>query len=139
MKRVISLGGVFFKTKDSEKMKQWYEQHLGIPAGQYGTTFEWQKTDDSKQKGFTAWSLFSDSTKYFEPSDKDFMINYRVENLVELLKVLAQEGVQIIGEMQEESYGKFAWILDPEGNKIELWEPNDSEYEKLVEEKIESI
>lgn len=138
MKRVISLGGVFFKTEDPEKMKQWYEQHLGIPAGQYGTTFEWNKTNDTSQKGFTAWSLFSDKTTYFAPSQKEFMVNYRVENLAALIDILKKEGVQVVGEIQEEEYGKFAWILDPEGNKIELWEPNDEVYEKLVGPKIES-
>ena len=138
MKRVTSLGGVFFKTQDPKKMKEWYDRHLGIPAGQYGTTFEWMKTDKPAQKGFTAWSLFAQKSTYFQPSEKEFMVNYRVENLTALLIELKKEGVQIVGEMIEESYGKFAWIMDPEGNKIELWEPNDEAYEKLVGAKIES-
>ena len=138
MKRVTSLGGVFFKTQDPEKMKAWYDRHLGIPAGKYGTTFEWMKTDKPTQKGFTAWSLFAQKSTYFQPSEKEFMVNYRVENLPDLLIELKKEGVQIIGEMMEESYGKFAWIMDPEGNKIELWEPNDDDYEKIVGPKIES-
>lgn len=84
------------------------------------------------QKGFTQWTTFSVGTTYFAPSTKDFMFNFRVENLVELLDVLRQEGVTIVGEVEEYEYGKFGWILDQEGNKIELWEPNDAEYETLV-------
>ena len=124
-KRVTGLGGIFFKSKDNEKLKKWYAKHLGIPAGQYGHNFEWRDNDDPKKKGLTVWNPFEGETKYFQPSERDFMINYRVENLVELLDVLKEEGVKIAGEMQEFEYGKFAWIMDCDGNKIELWEPVD--------------
>jgi predicted enzyme related to lactoylglutathione lyase len=127
MKRVTGLGGVFFKTRDPKKIKEWYGKHLGLPVDEYGASFRWidPEKKDAKEPALTAWSPFAGDTKYFEPSEKPFMFNYRVENLVELLKVLKEEGVQIVGEMQEYPYGKFGWIMDPEGNKIELWEPKD--------------
>lgn len=127
MKRVTGLGGVFFKTSDPKKIKEWYGKHLGLPVDEYGASFKWIEVDkpDAKEPAVTAWSTFDEKTKYFEPSQKPFMFNYRVENLVELLKVLKGEGVEIVGEIQEYPYGKFGWIMDPDGNKIELWEPMD--------------
>src|SRR5687768_16097989 len=125
MKRVTGLGGIFFKARDKEKMKNWYREHLGIDAGQYGFSFQWRQMDNPEVPGTTVWSIFKDSTKYLDPSGSSFMINYRVENLRELLEQLKKEGIEQVGEMQEEDYGKFAWIMDPEGNKIELWEPVD--------------
>lgn len=127
MKRVTGLGGVFFKTKDPAKIKEWYKKHLDLPVDDYGASFRWIDVNGkgAKTPALTAWSPFKDDTKYFSPSDKPYMFNYRVENLVELLKLLKEEGVQIVGELEEFSYGKFAWIMDPEGNKIELWEPKD--------------
>ncbi|MEM0995568.1 MAG: VOC family protein [Bacteroidota bacterium] len=125
MKRVTGLGGVFFKCDDPEKVQAWYSKHLDINAGQFGTMFVWRQKDAPDMVGTTTWSTFQADTDYFDPSQKDYMFNYRVDNLVELLKVLEAEGVQIVGEMQEFEYGKFAWIMDPEGNKIELWEPLD--------------
>ena len=127
MKRVTGLGGVFFKTTDPKKMKEWYGKHLGLPVDEYGASFRWFDVNDKEAKvpALTAWSPFKDDTTYFAPSEKPFMFNYLVENLVELLKVLKEEGVQVVGEVEEFSYGKFAWIMDPEGNKIELWEPKD--------------
>lgn len=127
MKRVTGLGGVFFKTSDPKKIKEWYGKHLGLPVDEYGASFKWIEVDkpDAKEPAVTAWSTFDEKTKYFEPSQKPFMFNYRVENLVELLKVLKEEGVEIVGEIQEYPYGKFGWIMDPDGNKIELWEPMD--------------
>ena len=125
MKRVTGIGGLFFKCEDPQKQKEWYQKHLGFPLQEWGTLFWWRDADDPEKKGSTTWSPFKSDTKYFAPSEKQFMFNYRVENLVELLKVLREEGVTIVGEMQEFPYGKFGWILDPEGNKIELWEPID--------------
>ncbi|MFZ6001694.1 MAG: VOC family protein [Bacteroidota bacterium] len=127
MKRVTGLGGVFFKTADPKKTMKWYEDHLGMKMDDYGHSFQWIETDkpDSKTPALTQWSAFPADTKYFAPSDKPYMFNYRVENLVELLKALREEGVTVVGEMQEFSYGKFGWIMDPDGNKIELWEPKD--------------
>jgi catechol 2,3-dioxygenase-like lactoylglutathione lyase family enzyme len=125
MKRVTGLGGIFFKTKDPQAMRDWYNQHLGLNIDQYGATFEWQDSQDPTQKGSTIWSPFPEQTTYFSPSSKEFMFNFRVDNLEELLALLRQEGVEVIGEMEVYDYGKFGWILDPEGNKIELWEPVD--------------
>jgi predicted enzyme related to lactoylglutathione lyase len=125
MKRVTGIGGLFFKCKDPEKVKQWYKEHLGLPVNEWGATFDWRDKEKPDQICYTAWSPFPPDTKYFSPSEKEFMFNYRVENLEELLKVLVKEGVEIVGEVEEYEYGKFGWIMDPEGNKIELWEPVD--------------
>ncbi len=131
LKRVTSIGGIFFKCKEPKKMNEWYKTHLGLNTSQYGAVFEWYHGADSTKKGFSQWSPFAETTKYFEPSTKDFMINYRVENLVALVKELKKEGVTIADTIETVDYGKFVHIMDIEGNKIELWEPNDVEYEKL--------
>jgi predicted enzyme related to lactoylglutathione lyase len=133
MKRVTGIGGIFFKCQDTSKMKEWYKTHLGLNTDEYGTTFEWRESEDPEKKGHTQWSPFAETTKYFEPSKKEFMINYRVENLEELMVELKKEGVTILDEMESYDYGKFVHILDIEGNKIELWQPIDTEYEKIVE------
>jgi len=123
MKRVTGIGGIFFKCKDPEKIKEWYKIHLGFEIDPYGTKFEWRQEADSAVKGYTLWSPFSDKTKYFEPSTKDFMINYRVENLEAVVEELKKEGVTVLDKVETFEYGKFVHILDVEGNKIELWEP----------------
>ncbi|MBK9731838.1 MAG: VOC family protein [Chitinophagaceae bacterium] len=126
MKRVTGIGGVFFKCEDAGEQKQWYEKHLGMQMNDWGgSIFWWRDADNPEKKGSTSWSAFKKESAYFEPSTKPFMFNYRVENLEELLKALKEEGVEIVGEMQVFEYGKFGWIMDPEGNKIELWEPID--------------
>lgn len=127
-KRVTGIGGIFFKSSDPDKMKEWYGKHLGFPMDQWGCSFQWKDINDPEAKtpASTQWSPFKADTKYFQPSEKAFMFNYRVENLTELLEELKKEGVTIVGEMQEFPYGKFGWIMDPDGNKIELWEPVDS-------------
>jgi predicted enzyme related to lactoylglutathione lyase len=125
MAKVIGLGGVFFKCDDPKSMNEWYTQKLGLPAGEYGTAFDWLHVDDPSKKGTTAWCTFPKDTKYFDPSAKPFMINYRVEDLVALLDELKKDGVQIVDEIAEYDYGKFVHIMDPEGNIIELWEPKD--------------
>ena len=125
-KRVTGIGGIFFKTKNPDKTKEWYKTHLGLNTDDYGCTFWWK--DENGNKCSTQWSPFNANTEYFSPSKKEFMINYRVENLEELLRILKEEGVTIVGEMQTYDYGKFGWILDPDGNKIELWEPLDSAF-----------
>jgi len=131
MKRVTGIGGIFFKCKDPKKMREWYNTHLGLNTNQYGAVFEWWQGADSTKKGFTQWSPFAETTKYFEPSVRDFMINYRVENLEALVEELKKEGVTIADKIETAGYGKFVHIIDVEGNKVELWEPNDIEYEKL--------
>ena len=126
MKRVTGIGGIFFKCNDPEKIKQWYKTHLGFDVTQYGVKFEWEQGADPAKKKYTLWSPFSDKTKYFEPSSKDFMINYRVENIEALVEALKEEGVTVLDNIETfDEYGKFVHILDLEGNKIELWEPND--------------
>ena len=132
-KRVTGIGGIFFKCKDPKAMKQWYGEHLGLQTDDYGTNFEWRQAANPEKKGFSQWSTMSENTKHMEPSKKDFMINYRVENLEWLVEQLRAEGVTICDEIEAFEYGKFVHILDPEGNKIELWEPNDIEYDKIVE------
>ena len=132
MKRVTGIGGLFFKCQDPDKMKEWYQTHLGLKTDKYGTTFEWRQAEEPAKRGFTQWSPFSQSSTYFEPSTKDFMINYRVENLVELVEQLKAEGVEVLDEIESFDYGKFVHIMDMEGNKIELWEPKDTEFEKIV-------
>ncbi|MCZ6900122.1 MAG: VOC family protein [Bacteroidetes bacterium] len=126
MKKVTGIGGIFFKCQDPDKMKEWYNQQLGLVTDQYGSLFEFRHADDPDQKGYLQWSPFSQDTKYFEPSKKDFMINYRVENLEGLVKELKKNGVTVVDEIEKLEYGKFVHILDPENNKIELWEPVDN-------------
>ncbi len=123
MKKVTGIGGIFFKCKNPKKMTEWYKEKLGLNTNEYGATFEWREEDDSTKKGSTQWSPFAESTKYFEPSTKEFMINYRVAHLEELVAELKKEGVTIVDKIETYDYGKFVHIMDPEGNKIELWEP----------------
>lgn len=123
MKKVTGIGGVFFKCKDPKAMNAWYKTHLGMDTNDYGCGFEWREEADPEKKGTTQWSAFSETTKYFEPSNKEFMINYRVHDLEALIVQLKEEGVTILDEMETYDYGKFVHILDAEGNKIELWEP----------------
>lgn len=125
MKRVTGIGGIFFKCKDPKKVNEWYKTHLGVDTSPYGAKFEWKDQSASSENGYTLWSPFPDTTKYFEPSEKDFMINYRVENIELLVTELKKEGVTILDEIASYDYGKFVHILDVEGNKIELFEAND--------------
>jgi predicted enzyme related to lactoylglutathione lyase len=125
MKKVTGIGGIFFKCKDAQKIREWYKTHLGVDTNQYGAKFNWVQEDDSTNKGYTLWSPFPDNTNYFEPSTKDFMINYRVHNLEALVEELKKEGVTVLDNIETYEYGKFVHILDVEGNKIELWEPKD--------------
>ena len=130
-KRATGIGGIFFKCKDPKAMRSWYRDHLGLVTNDYGSVFEWYQGADSTKRGFTQWSPFSEKTKYFLPSTKEFMINYRVENLVGLETLLKNEGVTIVDTIESYDYGKFLHIMDPEGNKIELWEPIDEVYGKM--------
>lgn len=123
MKKVTGIGGIFFKCKDPDKMREWYKTNLGLNTNEYGANFEWYESANSTKKGQTQWSPFKETTKYFEPSTKDFMINYRVENLEALVKELEKNGVTILDAIETYDYGKFVHILDAEGNKVELWQP----------------
>ena len=134
MNKVTGLGGIFFKCNDPQSMNEWYAKNLGLTTGDYGTTFEWRQADDPSRKGSTAWCAFPNETDYFNPSAKPFMINYRVENIAALVDELKRENVTIVDEIAEYDYGKFVHVLDPEGNIIELWEPNDAlERDKITE------
>jgi catechol 2,3-dioxygenase-like lactoylglutathione lyase family enzyme len=123
MKKVTGIGGIFFKVKDPAKTKEWYQKHLGLPTDDYGATFQWFEGPDGKTPAQTQWSAFPETTKYFGPSDKEFMINYRVADLEALVAELRASGVTILDEMETYDYGKFIHIMDEDGNKIELWEP----------------
>lgn len=122
MKKVTGIGGVFFKCDDPKKMQEWYVNNLGFPSESYGTMFQWRDADDPSKEGYTVWSPFKKDTTYFEPSKKEFMINYRVENIEALVEQLKNDGVTILDEIATYEYGKFVHIMDPEGNKIELFE-----------------
>ena len=123
MKKVTGLGGIFFKSNNPQKTREWYKTHLGIESESWGAQFNWRDKDNPEIIGYSVWSPFKNDTTYFEPSVKEFMINYRVDNLVDLLAELKKEGINQIGEMVEDEFGKFAWIMDPDDNKLELWEP----------------
>ena len=125
MERVTGIGGVFIKSKDPKALCEWYQKHLGLNTNPYGASFEWYEDADKTTKAQTQWTPFPETTKYFEPSAKDFMINYRVENLELLVGELKQNGVTILDNIETYDYGKFVHILDAEGNKIQLWEPRD--------------
>jgi|SRR6476659_6682188 len=123
MTHVTGIGGIFFKAEDPKSLKEWYREHLGIDAGDYGATFNWRDDNDPTKQGQTLWTPFPKDTKYFDPGTAPFMINYRVADLDGLVKALRDRGVEVKSESSE--YGSFAWISDPEGNRIELWEPAD--------------
>jgi predicted enzyme related to lactoylglutathione lyase len=124
--RVLGIGGIFFKSTNQQQMKEWYAQHLGLTDSGYGVILPWREKDNPENEQMTIWSIFPDSTKYFEPGTASFMVNYIVDDLEALLERLAKAGVQIDPKRQDESYGRFAWIYDPDGNKIELWQPLSS-------------
>jgi predicted enzyme related to lactoylglutathione lyase len=135
MKRVTGIGGIFFKGRDPEKLYQWYEKYLGIvrKAHGQGAAFTWrEQSEDDRREGMTVWAVFPEDTKYFQPSRAGFMINYRVDDLDALLAALKQEGVEIDPHREDYEYGRFAWIMDPEGNRIELWEPPKKDSAKTV-------
>ncbi len=131
MKRVTGLGGVFFKAEKPKDLQKWYETHLGIEPDSDGfITFKWLEKDPPNRHGHTVWGPFQGDTKYFEPSKAPFMFNFRVDNLEALLDELRKEGVTVIEKTMEDENGKFGWVIDPEGNKIELWEPSEATYKK---------
>lgn len=126
MAKVTGLGGVFLKCNDPQALAEWYQRHLGINFnGNIYTNFSFIDTDGKLVPGYNVFSFFKKQTSYFDPSNKPFMINFRVEGLYDLLEKLKSEGVEIVGDPVEEDYGKFGWILDLDGNKVELWEPAD--------------
>jgi predicted enzyme related to lactoylglutathione lyase len=124
MKRVTGLGGVFFKCKDPAALGEWYRKHLGLDVQAWGgVTFQWAGPDNPGGVGTTVWSPFKEDSEYFAPSPSRFMINYRVEDLHALLAQLRREGCDVDARVEESEYGKFGWVMDPEGHRIELWQP----------------
>jgi len=123
--KVTGVGGIFFKCKDPDKTKDWYKKHLGLATTQYGSSFEFRNAHRPDEINYLQWSPFDEKTDYFKPSEKAFMINYRVQHIEQLVKNLKAAGVHIVDEIVSYDYGKFVHIVDPEGNKIELWEPVD--------------
>lgn len=123
--KVTGIGGIFFRSNDPAAIKEWYSSQLGLSVNDYGSTFETRNINRPEEVNYLQWSPFNQDTKYFDPSVKEFMINYRVQNLEGLVAKLAASGVTVLDEIAEYDYGKFVHILDPEGNKIELWEPVD--------------
>ena len=124
MKRVVGLGGIFFKARDPETLGAWYRIHLGINVEAWGgTSFGIDEQQRANPNAVTVWSIFKGDSSYFEPSQSSFMINYRVEDVHALLAVLRSEGCNVVDKVEESEYGKFGWVIDPENNKIELWQP----------------
>jgi catechol 2,3-dioxygenase-like lactoylglutathione lyase family enzyme len=121
--RVVGIGGIFFKAADQAKTREWYARHLGLVDSGQGVTLPWREHDDPRQEHVTVWSTFPSDTDYFAPSQATFMVNYIVDGLDVMLERLRKEGVKIDPERMNETYGRFAWIYDSDGNKIELWEP----------------
>jgi predicted enzyme related to lactoylglutathione lyase len=124
MKRVTGIGGIFFKSIDPKALSAWYKKHLGIEVEAWGGFgFQWKTPENPEGIGTTVWSPFAADTNYFAPSSASFMVNYRVEDLHGLLALLRAEGVKVEDKVEESEYGKFGWVIDPEGNKLELWQP----------------
>ena len=124
MKRVTGIGGVFFKAKDAAALRAWYQQHLGVDVQSWGgAAFSWTDDEGKPLAGTTAWSIGDLASDHFAPSNAPFMINYRVADLHGLLKALRDEGCTVLDKVDEYEFGKFGWVIDPEGNKVELWEP----------------
>ncbi|MGK7297421.1 MAG: VOC family protein [Candidatus Wenzhouxiangella sp. M2_3B_020] len=128
MARVTGLGGVFFKCDDMDATREWYAGHLGVPFNDWGGwSLHWRYLEDPEHVGRTEWSPFPADTEYMQPSGQPFMMNFRVDDLDAMIEQLRRAGIELIGEPEEHEYGKFAWILDPNGVKIELWEPAGEE------------
>ncbi len=121
--RVLGIGGIFFKSPDHGALRAWYDANLGIRHGTDGMMFQWRSADDSQTERLTIWSIFPDTSNYMDPSQSRFMINYIVDDMDALLAKLAAAGVRIDPKREDFDYGRFAWIYDPDGNKIELWQP----------------
>ena len=129
--RVTGVGGIFFKCQDSNAIKEWYGKHLGLAIDDYGSAFEFRNANNPEEINYLRWSPFKQDTDYFNPSEKEFMVNYRVQHIEALVEQLKAEGVTVVDEIETYDYGKFVHILDPEGNKIELWEPVDRVFTEM--------
>ena len=125
MKRVTGIGGIFFKARDPAALRDWYRRHLGIDVQEWGgTAFTWSDAVGQPYKGTTVWSIGSAD---FAPGTAPFMVNYRVHDLAALLAALRKEGCNVLDKTDDSPYGKFGWVMDPEGNKVELWEPPEGQ------------
>ncbi|MNL46488.1 Glyoxalase-like domain protein [compost metagenome] len=122
--KVTGVGGIFFFSNDPSAMREWYEKNLGIVSSEYGTSFESRNMDNPEEVNTLQWCLFKQGSEYFAPSKKEFMINYRVQNIEGMVNKLKENGVTILDDIVTYDYGKFVHIMDAEGNKIELWEPS---------------
>jgi len=129
--KVTGIGGIFFRSKNPKEAREWYSNNLGLATNDYGSPFEFRNANRPDEINYLNWSPFDEKTTYFEPSEKEFMINYRVQNIKGLVKKLKANGVTIVDTIEEFEYGKFVHIMDNEGNKIELWEPVDSVFTKM--------
>jgi predicted enzyme related to lactoylglutathione lyase len=124
VKRVTGIGGIFFKAKDARALQAWYKRHLGIDVQAWGgAAFDWVDSDGKPTGGTTAWLVCPEESDQFAPSEAAFMVNYRVEDVRALVAALKTEGCHVLDRIDESEYGKFAWVIDPEGNKVELWQP----------------
>ena len=123
-KKVTGIGGIFFKCKNPKQVREWYKTHLGLNTNNYGALFEWRESTDTSKRHTLQWSPFSETTHYFAPSTKEFMINYTVDDLSGLVTQLKKDSVTIVDTLETYEYGKFIHIMDPDGNKLELYEPN---------------
>ncbi len=131
MKRVTGIGGIFFKARDHVALSAWYRDHLGVPVEDWGgAAFHWRDEADERRRGATLWNPFKADTSYFAPSEREFMINFRVADVRALVEQLKAEGCTVVGDVEASDFGTFAWVMDPEGNKVELWQPPDSEREQ---------
>lgn len=128
MAKITGIGGVFFKAKDPKALAAWYAEHLGVTVdpGYGGVTFAWDAEEEKGRQGATVWAPFAADTAYFDPSEKPFMINYRVDDLDAVLAKLRAAGARVDDKIDDEPYGRFGWAMDPEGNRFELWEPAGS-------------
>jgi len=127
--RVLGIGGIFFKAADQAKTREWYSTHLGLVDKGSGAMLPWREHDDPQKEHVTVWSTFPSTTNYFAPSQATFMVNYIVDDLDAMLERLQKEGVKVDPKRMNETYGRFAWIYDPEGNKIELWESPKAKFQ----------
>jgi len=129
--KVTGIGGIFFKSKDPKTTMDWYGKNLGLAITPYGSPFEFRNANRPDEINYLNWSIFAKDTTYFEPSKQEFMINYRVQNLEGLIEQFKANGVTVVDEIETYDYGKFIHIMDPEGNKIELWEPIDRVFTEM--------
>jgi predicted enzyme related to lactoylglutathione lyase len=129
--KVTGIGGIFFRSKNPKETRKWYGENLGLAINDFGSPFEFRNANRPEEINYLNWNPLDEKTEYFEPSEKEFMINYRVQNIEGLVNILKTNGVTIVDAIETYEYGKFIHIMDPEGNKIELWEPIDSVLTKM--------